>query len=260
MAKRVREPSLSTQDSPSGLEEGDASSPTVGEAVHTPKYVELENEEPEKSKSAFQCLLPPHKLMTFTTYPDYEAHYNASHTNRCKQCRKNFPTSHFLQLHLSENHDPIVAVKRERGDKTFACFLEDCDKVCVDWKKRRSHLVDKHHYPKNYDFLVVNNGIDGKWTMLRRGIDSDGHRKSSRERRGSSATQTTQMTDATSASQQTEETVPDESPVESQPMEVSQAQKDDPALDAVTKSMSSLQFVPRSITFGRKGKSGFAKS
>lgn len=257
MAKRVREPSLSIH----GSTPEDAPSATVEEAGHTPKYVELEEAALTRTESVFRCLLPPHKAMSFPTYSDYESHYNASHTNRCKQCRRNFPTSHFLQLHLSEKHDPIIAVKRERGDKTFACFLEDCDKVCIDWKKRRSHLVDKHHYPKNYDFLVVNNGIDGKWTMLRRGIDSDGHRKSSRARRASSATQATQMTDDTSASQETEETVPDELPMTQRSMDVTKARDEDPALEAVMKSMSSLQFVPRSVTFGkRKGKSGFAKS
>ncbi|KAF2213188.1 hypothetical protein CERZMDRAFT_90587 [Cercospora zeae-maydis SCOH1-5] len=225
-------------------------------SAHTPKYVELD-ETSERTGVAFKCLLPPHKSMTFSSYADYETHYNSSHTNRCKECQKNFPTSHFLQLHLGENHDPIVAVKRERGEKTYACFLEGCDKVCIDWKKRRSHLVDKHGYPKNYDFLVVDHGIDGRWTMLRRGIDAAGHRKSSRERRDSTATRTTQTTDTT---EQTEATTSE--PVEAEPRAAqSKSAQNDAALEEVTKSMSALKFVPRSVTFGkRKGKSGFAKS
>ncbi|KAI5368067.1 Putative Zinc finger protein [Septoria linicola] len=255
MAKRTRESSLSTQDPP--LE--DISSTSI-EVAHTPKYVELEHNE-EQVTSSFKCLLPPHKPMTFATYAHYETHYNTSHANRCKDCRKNFPSSHFLQLHLSENHDPIVAVKRERGDKTYVCFLEDCEKVCIDWKKRRSHLVDKHGYPKNYDFLVIDNGTDGKWTMLRRGVDADGHRKSSRERRGSSATQATQTTEASSVSQRTEQSEPEEVSREISLKARTSPAKDDAALESITRSMSSLQFVPRSITFGkRKGKSGFAKS
>ncbi|GIZ37265.1 hypothetical protein CKM354_000071800 [Cercospora kikuchii] len=252
MAKRIREASPSTAELPAA----DALSPVMETSAHTPKYVELD-EASERTKVAFKCLLPPHKSMTFSSYTDYETHYNSSHTNRCKECHKNFPTAHFLQLHLSENHDPIVAVRRERGDKIYACFLEDCDKVCVDWKKRRSHLVDKHGYPKNYDFLVVDNGIDGRWTMLRRGIDPAGHRKSSRDRRDSTATRTTQTTDATGET----EVTTSEPTEEEVPAVQSKAAQDDTALEEVTKSMSSLKFVPRSVTFGkRKGKSGFAKS
>lgn len=94
--------------------------------------------------------------------------------------------------------------------------------------------------------------------MLRAGIDSQGHRRSSRERRGSSATLNTQTTDATSMSQQSDE-LADKADGASDVKKP--AEQLDASLDNVTKSMSSLQFVPRSVTFGkRKGKSGFAKS
>lgn len=210
-------------------------------------------------------MLPPHKPLTFPNYADYEKHYNQSHTNRCAECQKNFPSGHFLELHLSENHDPIIAAKRDRGEKTFSCFVQDCDKVCLEWKKRRSHLVDKHGFPKNYDFFIVNNGIDGRRSMLRPGVDSQGHRKSSRERRGSSATKMTQTTEATSVSQATDNAIDEDNETdrveEAGKGRVPAGKDDDAAMDAVTRSMSSLQFVPRSVTFGkRKGKSGFAKS
>ncbi|EME47431.1 hypothetical protein DOTSEDRAFT_69376 [Dothistroma septosporum NZE10] len=252
MAKRLRNSSITTESS------------IGGGAVHTPKYTELE-EDDRSAASTLQCLLPPHKPLTFPTYPDYEKHYHQSHTNRCEECQKNFPSDHFLGLHQTENHDPIMAAKRGRGEKTFSCFVEDCDKVCLEWKKRRSHLVDKHGFPKNYDFFVVNNGTDGRRSMLRPGVDSQGHRKSSRERRSSSATEMTQTTEAASAAQVTQNAIMEGHESDG----VGGATKgmapavndDDAAMDAVTTSMSSLQFVPRSVTFGkRKGKSGFAKS
>ncbi|EME85911.1 uncharacterized protein MYCFIDRAFT_161546, partial [Pseudocercospora fijiensis CIRAD86] len=168
MAKRERAGSMSDGARSPDLPEE--------EEAHTPKYVELAEPEQAPAK-AMQCLLPPHKPLSFAAYNDYEAHYYQSHTNRCRECQKNLPTPHFLELHLSENHDPIVAAKRDRGEKTFACFVEGCEKVCSEWQKRRSHLVDRHGFPRNYDFFIVNNGIDGRRSMLRPGVDAQGHRK-----------------------------------------------------------------------------------
>ena len=42
--------------------------------------------------------------------------------NRCSQCGKNFPTERFLNLHIEENHDALVATRRERGEKTVRCY------------------------------------------------------------------------------------------------------------------------------------------
>lgn len=267
MAKRLREDSVSS----AGEELKTDTSPTSksGSAepdAHTPKYASLEPEG-SSTQTAMRCLLPPHKSLNFSTYQEYEAHYQQAHTNRCKSCRKNFPTAHFLDLHLAENHDPIVASKRDAGEKTFACFVEGCDKVCLEWKKRRSHLVDKHGFPKNYDFMVVDHGIDGRRSMLRPGIDVDGHRKSSRERTrsASSATEATQTTEATSVGDEgashveenTGETSKQKAANASEPTNA----KRDVTMDELTSGMSTLKMVPHSVTFGkRKGRSGFAKS
>ena len=220
-----------------------------------------------------KCILHPHGPLNFNTYAEYETHYQQNHTNRCRECGKNFPTEHFFGLHTAENHDPILASKRDAGEKTYACFVEDCDKVCSDWKKRRSHLVDKHGFPRNYDFLVVDHGIDHRRSMLRAGIDAQGHRKSSRERQGKSAdpTETTEATQSPEASS-TKATINNnasgqtEDATENGPQaDVTEAKAKGEgktsALDDLTSSFSSLQMVPRSVTFGqRKGRSGFAKS
>ena len=246
MAKRSRSEDESVIDE-DGVAPG-SRSPDEEHFAHTPKYVEMED---ISSATAMRCILPPHKSLSFATYGDYETHYQQAHTNRCSECRKNFPTSHFLELHIAELHDPIVATRRDKGEKTYACYVEDCDKLCRDWTKRRSHLVDKHGFPRNYDFFVVNNGIDGRRSMLRPGVDAQGHRRSSRERRVSSATEDTESTEATSVSR-SDETERNTSLSEGGTKA---------AVDDLTNSMSSLKMVPRSITFGkRKGRAGLAKS
>lgn len=68
--------------------------------------------------AVMHCSLPPHKPLSFTSYEDYEVHYRQAHVNRCAECGRNFPTSHFLNLHIEENHDPLVGARRERGEKT----------------------------------------------------------------------------------------------------------------------------------------------
>jgi len=196
MGKRSR--SSSTTSTPSGSAVYTPSRSTSLEPnEHTIKYAQLNGN--EASSSAMRCLLPPHRPMSFSSYDEYETHYNQSHSNRCSDCQHNFPTAHFLELHIAENHDPIEAARRERGEKTYACFVEGCDKICADWKKRRSHLVDKHAFPRNYDFFVVNSGVDGKRSMLRPGIDAQGHRASSRERKASDATSAPESTPTPSA-------------------------------------------------------------
>ena len=256
MAKRQRSTSVSDEDL---IVKESLSSQSHSEesAAHTPKYASLEATETAPSSSIMRCNLPPHKPLSFFSYEEYETHYQKDHTNRCLDCSKNFPTGHFLELHIAENHDPIAASKREAGEKTYACFVEDCDKICVDWKKRRSHLVDKHGYPRNYDFLVIDHGIDGRRSMLRARIDSKGHRKSSRERgrSGSSATEvTTGSTEATSVSESGGDHMT------AKPVEGEGGREKEGAMDELANSMSALKMVPRSITFGRrKGNMGFSK-
>ncbi|KAK0257871.1 hypothetical protein LTR91_007095 [Friedmanniomyces endolithicus] len=260
MAKRLRHASTSS---------------TASFILHAPKYASLEPDESPVTTASpsttMRCTFPPHQPLIFPTYADYESHYAKAHTNRCTECSANLPTSHFLDLHLAENHDPLLASKRDRGEKTLACFVEDCEKVCTDWKKRRSHLVDKHGFPRNYDFLVVNTGVDGRRSMLRAGVDAQGHRKSSRERKGSEVTVGSVSTDgsgstkATSVSEQAggqAESDMDKSAVEGgRGYQKNALQGAVGSVDDLAESMSSLKMVPRSITFGRrKGGSGLARS
>lgn len=74
-----------------------------------------------KTNNPMPCSLPPHKEpITFSSYQEYESHYRNEHTNRCLECRKNFPSSHLLSLHISENHDAFIQVKRDKGERTVS--------------------------------------------------------------------------------------------------------------------------------------------
>lgn len=49
----------------------------------------------------------------------------------------------------------------------YACLVPDCDRLCSTPQKRRLHCIDKHQFPRNYDFFIVNDGIDRRSSMLR---------------------------------------------------------------------------------------------
>ncbi|OQE92412.1 hypothetical protein PENNAL_c0007G08259 [Penicillium nalgiovense] len=189
------------------------------------------------------CSLPPHpETLSFTSYEDYEVHYLQSHVNRCSECSKNFPTGHLLNIHIEENHDPLAAARRARGDKTkykYGCFIEDCERKCSTPQKRRLHLIDKHMFPKTYNFYIVNDGIDKQTSMLR---PMNSHRRristssalEGRLRRRSSASQSNPPATA----------IPETK------------SSNDMDIDELEKSMSALKFVPASVTRNRNKVSG----
>ncbi|TVY26138.1 Zinc finger protein [Lachnellula hyalina] len=210
-----------------------------------------------------RCSLPPHReTLSFPSLEIYEVHYNKTHLNRCLECRKNFPTEHFLNLHIEENHDALVSVRRERGEKTYGCFVEDCDRICSTPQKRRMHLIDKHLFPKEYDFYVVNDGIDHRNSMLCSG----------RHRRRSSAVQhMTEIEDRAKKRNSNLETIASapggdvkgQDGTESSEKDVdSLPSSDDADMEGLTGAMSSLKFVPPSVRFGRgrgRGRGGFSR-
>jgi hypothetical protein len=91
------------------------------------KILQLDPESPSSSGEApttteMKCSLAPHKeILSFSSIEAFEVHYKKVHLNRCLECRRNFPTEHFLNLHIEENHDAIVGVRKERGEKTVGC-------------------------------------------------------------------------------------------------------------------------------------------
>lgn len=90
--------------------------------IPVPKILNLDTETVSTLEAnAIQCSLPGHaKDMAFTNYPEYEKHYLQTHTNRCLECRRNFPTSHIMGLHIQEHHDALAEMQREQGASTVS--------------------------------------------------------------------------------------------------------------------------------------------
>ncbi|RYO78943.1 hypothetical protein DL766_008620 [Monosporascus sp. MC13-8B] len=270
--KRSREPEeVEEHPSPSGpLGPGsDSASPPATAEVRANKIAELDESPIEGDSESspgivMRCSLPPHReVLPFRSYGDYEVHYSKAHVNRCVECGKNLPSEHLLGVHIEECHDAFAAVRREKGEHTYSCFVEGCDRKCRTPQKRRQHLIDKHLYPKNYFFAVTKEGVDGRRSMLLEG----GYRR----RASSSATNAGAPNGAArrNSLRQTEaseggagKSKPAAEQKLTQGLEVKPPTKEsvDVAMEDLTGAMSALQFVPPNIRFGRgKGKSGFSK-
>ncbi|KAL4957759.1 hypothetical protein BDW69DRAFT_155547 [Aspergillus filifer] len=197
-----------------------------------------------EEQEVMRCTLPPHTHpLTFTSYDDYEVHYRQSHVNRCTQCGRNFPTDLFLNLHIEENHDSLVAARRGRGEKTYGCFVEDCERKCSTPQKRRMHLIDKHMFPKSYNFYIVNDGIDKQASMLRSsGAQTHRRRLSSTP---SSPKEGRLRYRQTSISMEVPEST---SPSAAGPAPRPDIGTADAGMADLEKSMSALRFVPVSVT------------
>lgn len=134
----------------------------------------------------------------------------------------------------------------------YSCFVEGCDRKCRTPQKRRLHLIDKHMYPKNYFFAITRDGVEGRRSMLLEG----GHRR----RRSSLATKdsrraslmSTRTADTTSSDGET-------SGARNETAANGQAPGRDVEMDELSGAMSSLQFIPHSVRFGRGGRAGFQK-
>jgi hypothetical protein len=146
------------------------------------------------------------------------------------------------------------------NNSQYSCFVEDCDRKCSTPQKRRMHLIDKHMFPKDYDFYIVNDGIDRRSSMLRSG----------KHRRRSSAAQ--HMTEIEERRRRNSilETVPSENQngsgeteamKEENPETLPEGPKD-VDMDVLSGAMSALNFVPPSVRFGRGGgrARGFSRS
>lgn len=112
----------SRQDSVSSAE--DSSTPYSREQSADIKLVHLDADSAMSDQPAvIKCSLPPHQPLDFVSLDQYDVHYKKTHMNRCSECHRNFPDEHYLHLHISENHDPFNAAKRDQGERTVGTGL-----------------------------------------------------------------------------------------------------------------------------------------
>jgi len=148
--------------------------------------------------------------------------------------------------------------------------VEDCDKLCMEPFKRRLHLVDKHGFPRNYDFFIVNDGLDPRrgGSMLRPNYRSIYTKASTLANDPDAVNSTSAISqqyqvktslrsDGNIIEEQAEDRC-DELNTKHESMPTKSKQKEDD-VDKLVNSMSALKFVPPSIRFGRGGRAGLAK-
>ena len=242
MNKRSRESSIASSDSEVG------SSRTPGSESPHPTKLKTAMVDGPRPDAVMQCSLPPHRdTIDFASIEDFEVHYAKDHSNRCASCGKNFPTAHFLALHIDENHNTFREALEGRGEKTYACFVEDCDKKCSTPQKRRLHLIDKHLFPKIYNFRIVDTGIDRSTSMLHEGrrrrvsTNMDQTCFKVHRRRQSQIGQPQPSAENFPSSEE------ERSKTREQESLVSKQNVSDPAIKDLEKSMSALRFVPPQI-------------
>lgn len=246
MGKRSHD-SMSASESRLSPELGFRSMHTDHHNGHISKSAVIEN----SMTAMMQCSLPPHSsALDFPTLEAFELHYAKEHTNRCTSCGKNFPSAHFLALHLDEAHNPVREVLAAKGEKTYGCFVEGCEKKCSAPSKRRLHLIDKHGFPKAYNFRIVEHGIDKTTSLLREGqkrrVSTTANPPSRHYRRVSNAYIAAHdehgvQEAAACAGETTRQASPD-------PLQAElKIPRPDDQMNELETSLSALSFVPRSV-------------
>ena len=234
-----------------------------------------------------RCALPPHReTLSFTSHEDYEVHYQQAHVNRCSQCSKNFPTGHFLELHIEENHDPLAAARRERGEKTvsaphflwkpwkkrmadtntlfnnqYGCFIETCERKCSTPQKRRLHLIDKHMFPRVcLKQAIIAHRARGSniciqsynFYIINDGIDNQTSllrpMNSDRNRRRISTASISSINEGRLRRRSSVSQPMPSTNVSQTASQTKTPNSDDMEIDDLSQSMSALRFVPTSVT------------
>jgi len=200
------------------------------------------------------CTLPPtctHRPMPLANTKELESHYATCHAHVCEQngCGCVFPEARLLELHFAECHDPLAAVKKERGEKIFACHLTTCNRLFMTPKARRLHLIQAHGYPKEYFFAVTNKGVGGLLRKWGEGASMIRKEWKPRVKQG----QDVEMEDEESEESEEGEGESRQSSDDVIVYEKPSAGAEDPG-EALAQRMDTLSLVPQSVQFGRGGK------
>ena len=156
----------------------------------------------------------------------------------------------------------------------YQCFVEGCDKVCSTPQKRRMHLTDKHVFPKvrtspelaflwslrlrkgqNYDFQIVNTGIDKRSSMLRARPrkHSSAASRAYRHEQCDNGAEAFPNHDSEPRNTLASPAAQNSNGSNGRSSQSSSLHAD---VDELTSTMSALKFVPPSVHFGRGGRRG----
>ncbi|XP_058019158.1 zinc finger protein 511 isoform X2 [Ahaetulla prasina] len=87
----------------------------------------------------------------FNTLESFEHHYNMLHRNVCSSCKRAFPSTHLLDVHILEWHDSLFQIMAEKQNM-YQCLVESCPEKFKSSKDRKEHLITVHQYPSNFRF------------------------------------------------------------------------------------------------------------
>ncbi|KAG5653613.1 hypothetical protein H0H81_011985 [Sphagnurus paluster] len=238
-----------------------SSSTSTAEAQHPSKASRTISGQPGSAATGNRllCTLPPtcnHRPTPLANTRDLETHYATYHAHVCEQggCGAVFPDARLLDLHQTECHDPLAAVRKDRGEKIFACHLATCDRLFSTPKTRRLHLIQAHGYPKEFFFAVTNKGVGG---LLKRWGEGASMIRGEWKPRANGDDDDDDDEGHTADEFVKEDTKdPRKALHVIQPNEKDKDAMMDDALDGLADTMDSLTLVPSSIRFGRGGKKG----
>ncbi|XP_069741393.1 zinc finger protein 511 isoform X2 [Narcine bancroftii] len=107
--------------------------------------------EVEKPKVSEFCCHVTGCSQLFDTLENYEHHYNTFHRNVCSSCKRSFPSSHLLDIHILEWHDSLFQILAAKQNM-YQCLIESCTEKFKSSCDRKKHLMKVHGYPSDFRF------------------------------------------------------------------------------------------------------------
>lgn len=135
------------------------------------------------------------------------------------------------------------------------------------------HLMAKHMFPQDYDFYIVNDGIDRRSSMLRTGrhrrrssaavvqVDQAKRKEAMAEQHEGNEKRKLEEDDEDESMQ--ENSARQQKEVQGKPAAARTDAGSEGSVDDLVSGMSALKFIPPSVRFGRgrgKGRGGFSKT
>ena len=111
-------------------------------------------------KSGFTCRWL-HCNATFSCLAEYDKHIHQAHSHSCNDCSRSFPSSHLLDIHITETHDSYFAAQVDaaiaagnngslKKKLLYMCYVQGCSIKSASNEDRLHHLKVDHAFPSSY--------------------------------------------------------------------------------------------------------------